>query len=65
MAVDVVERFLIKNKSQCMDCPAVQKKETVVERWPSVSTGNTHNGLACARKGTKLLPGLDYICNTG
>ena len=34
MAVDVVERFLFKNKSQCMVCPAVQKKETVVERWP-------------------------------
>ena len=32
MAVDVVERFLFKNKSQCMVCSAVQKKETVVER---------------------------------
>ena len=32
VAVDVVERFLFKNKSQCMVCSAVQKKETVVER---------------------------------
>ena len=64
MAVAIEERFLFKNKSQCMDCPAVQKKETVVERWPSVSRGNTLNGLACARDGTKLLPGLDYVCNT-
>ena len=52
-----------------MDYPAAQKKETVVERWPlwrawpSVSTGNTQNGPACARDGTKLLPGLDYVCN--
>ena len=41
------------------------REMAVMERWPSVSRSNTLNRLACARDGTKLLPGLDYVCNTG
>ena len=65
VAVAVVERFLFfglsgatKERDRC-------REMAVVERWPSVSRSNTLNRLACARDGTKLLPGLDYVCNTG
>ena len=37
MSVAVVEKWPFwrgLNKSQCMDCPPVQNKVAVVERWP-------------------------------